>query len=499
MTKPIPTIDQLSSLDPKKLAAEFFPSYVASQFPGYLFAPHNLLIARYLMAVEKGEITRLIVNMPPRHGKTMMISEFFPAWCLGRHPEWQIISTTYAFDKAGDAGRKVRNQMIGPTHQNIFPNCSISKDSKGANKFNTAQGGTYVSVGVGGAITGRGAHLFLIDDPLKGREDAESPAMRKKLIDWYRSVAYTRLMPGNSAIILVQTRWHHEDLTGYLMTEQTDDGWVSLSLPAIATQDQDVIGRNSGDALWPEQFPKRKLDQIKASVGSREWNSQFQQSPTPSEGGMVQLNWFERYPGKDLTASRVLARMGMRPVPLNISNGNGELVKFKRLVISWDTAFKESEIHDPSACTVWGIAKNGYYLISCFTGRYDYPRLKKAAVRIWNQISSYDVPGNVPVLIEDRGSGQSLIQDLRRSTKMPVIPIQAEINKQFRLESVTDLIEGGKVFLPSNAVWLSDFELQLCQFPYGAHDDIVDSTSQFLRWAGKVKKFQRRKGPIFWK
>jgi predicted phage terminase large subunit-like protein len=266
------------------LAASKLLGYVAVQFPDYRISHHHRLIANALEAVERGEITRLIITMPPRHGKSMLASEYFPAWYLGRNPENQVIAATYSQDLASTFGRKVRNQLIDPLFYGIFRS-KAADDSASASQVMTDKGGVYNAVGVGGALTGRGAHLLLIDDPIKGREEADSELIRRKQREWYNSVAYTRLMP-NGAIVIIQTRWHEDDLTGYVLTDHVHEGWVHLNLPAI---------NSAGEALWPEQYPIEQLERIRKTIGAREWNALYQQTPTPAEGIQFKPEWFPRF------------------------------------------------------------------------------------------------------------------------------------------------------------------------------------------------------------
>jgi len=414
----------------------------------------------------------------PTHN-TMMVSEYFPAWYLGRNPEHQVIATTYSYERATDVGRKVRNQMLMDAYQEIFPDFTLSSDSKSANRLSSEQGGNYFSVGVGGAIAGRGADLFLIDDPIKGREEADSEVSRRKLIDWYRSVAYTRLLPGGR-IVVISTRWHYDDLTGYLLEEDVDN-WEVLKFPAIAEEDEPVIGRKRGEALWPAKYPIERLQVIRDVVGSREWNSLYQQDPIDEEGGVVKISWFKRYDEHEML------RFEMNPEtpPFNI----------KYLAISWDTAFKESEINTtPSCATVWGASDIGFYLIDVFTQRMNFPKLKRKSISLYNYYSNFL---NTVVLIEDKASGQSLIQVLQEETNIPIIKMIPDKGKVIRMESVSNVIEGGRVHIPNSASWLSEFERQISQFPLGRFKDIVDSTSQFLKWASRPKP--KRKIIQFWK
>jgi predicted phage terminase large subunit-like protein len=479
---------RLENITADRLAFKNLGAYVALQNPNYLFAGHVMSIMKALMDVERGKIKRLVVNMPPRHGKTNLISEYFPAWYLGRNPMSQIIFSTYSFERAGDVGRKVRNQLTDPMHAQIFPGITVSKDNAGMNRVSTTQGGNFFAVGVGGAIIGRGAHLFVIDDPIKSREEAESELQREKLIDWFRSVAYTRLMPGN-AIIVVQTRWHYDDLTGFLLNDLKHENWTVLSLPAIAESDDDPMGRSPGDALWPERYPIDTLAQIRETIGTREWTSQYQQSPIASSGGMIHLDWFKRY-----KHSEAMLRFEQCKNDRKVSMP----YEITRIVCSWDTAFKESQMNDPSACTVWGTTKNNseFYLLETVCGRLGFPALKKKVIEIYEKW--FEISGRqVPIVIEDRGSGQSLIQELRRSTGAPIIAFPAENSKQIRLDSVAPLIEAGRVFLPDRSPWLVPYETELTRFPLWKNDDLVDSTSQFLQWAGKPR-FVRSKLK-FWK
>jgi predicted phage terminase large subunit-like protein len=255
--------------------------------PLYRGANHHRLIADKLEAVERGEIDRLMIFMPPRHGKSELASKRFPAWCLGRDPRRQIIAASYNSDLANDFGRNVRNIVADPEFGQVFPKVALAADSQAANRMNTNHGGAYVAAGVGTAVTGRGADIALIDDPFKDREEADSERRRDVVWDWYRSTLYTRLMPGG-AIVLIQTRWHEDDLAGRLI-ENEGNQWEVLDLPAI---------NQAGDALWPEWYDVTALNRIKASIGPREWSALYQQKPQPDEGTFFQRDWFKTTEGK---------------------------------------------------------------------------------------------------------------------------------------------------------------------------------------------------------
>lgn len=430
------------------LAALPLIAYAILQWEGYLPADHHRRIAGCLERVASGECKRLMIFIPPRHGKSMLASEFFPAWYLGRNPSHQVISATYAQDLADDFGRKVRNLCRGPQHQSLFPGFKLSEDSQAACRFHTPQHGVYQGVGVGGAATGRGAHLLMIDDPIKNREEADSEARRRLLKDWYTSTAYTRLMPGG-AIVLIQTRWHEDDLAGWLLKEHAHEGWEVLCLPAVA-EDDDPMGREAGSALWPESYPLETLEVIKQTLGTRDWTALYQQRPSPAEGGIIKLNWFQRY--------------GRRP----------EL--FQRIVQSWDTGMKAKEANDPSSGQTYGVTETGIHLLDNLTRRMEYPELKRTIVAYaekWNPTA---------ILIEDKASGQSVIQDLRSSTRLPIIPVEPQGDKVLRLMAVSAQIEAGRVYLPESAPWLVDFESEIAAFPNAKHDDQVDAMSQALNY-----------------
>ncbi len=331
------------------LARQDLACYVAALWPPFKLASHHKLIISKLEAVERGEISRLMVLLPPRHGKSLTSSDFFPAWYVGKHPDHDVIFATYGQTLSDDFGRKVRNHLIDPMHQAIFPDCRLSEDLAAAHRFSLTHGGTYYAVGRGGALTGRGAHLLLLDDPLKDHEEANSETIRRTLHDWYSSVAYTRLMPGG-AIVLIQTRWHEDDLAGRLLRESRGDDWDVLNLPAIAEHDD--VFRKEGEALWSEQFPLRELERIRSAIGSRAWTSLYQQRPAAAGGVIFKRDWWQYY----------------RP-PLTQS--------INQIVQSWDTAFKRGTENDFSICTTWAVCENGYYLLHLWRDRVEFPELKK--------------------------------------------------------------------------------------------------------------------------
>jgi predicted phage terminase large subunit-like protein len=300
-------------------------------------------------------------------------------------------------------------------------------------------------VGRGGSITGRGANLFLIDDPLKDREEANSVTIRKLLHEWYANVAYTRLEPGG-AIVLIQTRWHEDDLAGWILREHPREDWHILNMPAIAEEDEGW--RKEGEALWPARFPLQELEAIKAAIGSAAWASLYQQRPAAAEGQIFRREWWQYY---------------------NDPPESGLVVQ------SWDCAFKAGKENDYSVCTTWIATRRGYFLVSLWRGRVQFPDLKRQLdlqFQAWHPSA---------ILVEDSASGQSLIQELC-TTNRPIIPRKPDSDKISRAQAVTPLIESGRVFLPQAAGWLGDFVDEFAAFPNAAHDDSVDSLTQALNY-----------------
>jgi len=424
-------------------------TYAVLQWPDYDLSEHINFIADHLEMVERGDIFRLIALMPPQNGKTRLISETFPPWYLGRNPDKKIIFITYSQERSNDIGRSVRNQLTDPLHASVFPDCRISQDSAGISKFNTIQNGAYFAVGVGGPITGRGGHLVIIDDPIKGREEAESPTQRRKLKEWYRAVAYTRLAPGG-AIILIQTRWHEDDLAGWLLENHKHENWVTLTLPALAEK-ADPLQRKIGDPLWPKYYPKQRLLEIKETIGEREFNCLYQQRPTSIEGNLFNRAWWKFYENQPETFDGVLQ--------------------------SWDCAYEQGQDSSYSVCQTWAAKDGHFYLLNQLRARLTYPRLVRSVKeqsRLFNPES---------ILIEREGSGRCLAQDLYDQTRLPIKSIRtANKSKEQRAFLVTDLIEQGRVWLPKNAIWLDDFFEELSHFPHGKFSDQVDALTMALQF-----------------
>lgn len=357
-------------------------AYAALLYPKFALPHHIQRIIEELEAVERGEVDRLIIALPPRHGKSLVTSQLFPSWYLGRHPDRSVILTSYGAELAVDFGRKVRAFVADQYHRTVFPQSTIADDNSAAHRFGLDAGGAFYAVGAGGPITGRGADLLLVDDPIKSREVAYSATERKSLQEWYESVAYTRLEPGG-AVVIIQTRWHQDDLVGWLLREHPEENWRVVSLPALA-EPGDLLSRQEGEALWPERYPVETLERIREAVGTASWAALYQQRPVAEEGGLFKLGWWKRY--------------GEKPPEL------------ARRIFAIDTAYGKSQSGDYSAVVVLGKNDSDYFVLHISRGRWDFPTLQAQVTelaKIWRPSA---------VLVEDAASGQSLIQALKVDT-----------------------------------------------------------------------------------
>lgn len=451
-------VDAAEELLKRRQARRNLIPFCQYTFPEYQDADHIVALAEALEAIERGEIKRLIVIIPPRHGKSEIISLRFPCWYMARHPEDYIVQAGYAESIALTHSRQGRDIFISPQMTRLFPHIRhrperpgqevIRPERQAAHEWGTKQGGSYYAVGIGGGLTGRGFNIGIIDDPVKDEEEAASQTIRDKVWDWYQKVFRTRAEP-DAAIIIVMTRWHQQDLVGRLLKQAredpTADQWEVLHFPAV----------KEGQALWPGRYPIEVLRKIQSSIGSRAFESLYQGNPTVAEGQIIKREWWKYY---------------------------RERPNFLRIIHSWDTAFKSKTQNDYSVCTVWGEAQNGFYLLDVWRAKVEFPELKRAAIAL----DARDKPSAVPV--EDKASGQSLIQELQRDTNIPVLPFKVDSDKVARAYAVTPLIEAGKVFLPESAPWLFDYIEELSAFPNAEYDDQVDSTTQALSFMrGKVE------------
>src|SRR5712664_3986263 len=428
--------------------------------PQAAFLPnwHIEVIAAKLAAVRAGQIRRLIINLPPRHLKSLLASIAFPAWCLGRDPSAQILCVSYAQDLADKLARDCRGIMMSPWYRQVFP-ARLAAHRQAVQEFITTAQGYRLATSTGGVLTGRGADIILIDDPLKP-EEALSDAQRQATNEWYDHTLYSRQNDKRcGAIVVIMQRLHEDDLVGHVLGQEP---WEVVRFPAIAEaaevhKIETIWGprsftRRQGEALHPEREPPDTLDRIRRTLGEYNFAGQYQQTPAPLGGGMVKAEWFKRYAPNNRPES------------------------FERIIQSWDTANKATELSDFSVCTTWGVRGKDLFLLNVLRKRLEYPALKRA---VREQHSQFDAD---VVLIEDKASGTQLIQELIADGFHRVKRYKPECDKIMRLHAQTATIENGFVHLPEAAPWLAEYLHEMTVFPKGKHDDQVDSTAQFLDW-----------------
>ena len=437
----------------REKAQENFMEYVKMMWPGFVHGRHHALMAKKFEAIAKGEIKRVIINMPPRHTKSEFASYLLPSWFLGKFPSKKVIQASNTGDLAVNFGRKVRNLVDSEAYSKVFPDVSLRQDSKAAGRWATNQNGEYFAIGVGGTVTGKGADLLIIDDPHSEQEAAlaaGNPEIYQKVYEWYTSGPRQRLQPGGS-IVVVMTRWGEADLTGRILQDalKRDKGeeWELIELPAIMP---------SGNPLWPEFWSIDELEALKEELPVSKWNAQYQQKPTGEEGALVKREWWKIWERERPPACEYVIQ-------------------------SWDTAFTKSERSDFSACTVWGVfhldedPKNvNVILLEAYQERLEFPELKEKAFEMYN-IWEPDT-----CIIEAKAAGSPLIFELRRMG-VPVqeyTPVRGN-DKFVRINSVTDLFRSGKVWAPDTR-WAHELIEQMAAFPNAAHDDLVDSSTQAL-------------------
>jgi predicted phage terminase large subunit-like protein len=414
----------------------------------FKLAKHHNLICQHLEAIDRGELDKLMIFLPPRHSKSSTVSENFPSWYLGRDPRRKVILVSYGDSLAKKFGRSNR-QRIETYGKEIF-NMELARDNSSVQHFSIeGQEGYMLSQGYGSSITGFGCNLLIIDDPIKSRAEANSLTYRDRLWDEYQATLLTRLeRKGNSAQILIQTRWHEDDLSGRLLNDKDGKNWTIIKLPAEA-EENDPLGRELGDPLWPEMgYNKQWIEETKRAVGSMTWASLYQQRPTAQEGGLIKRKWFQFY----------------RQAPSNLDE----------IIISVDTTFKDTKWTDYCVMQVWGRKGSNKYFLDQVRDRMDLPATIQALRSL-----SHKWPTAQSKLIEDKANGSAVISMLKNeiSGLIPVNPTESKISRAY---SVTPDIEAGNVFLPENAPFISDFMAEVQAFPNSAHDDQVDAMVQAL-------------------
>jgi predicted phage terminase large subunit-like protein len=446
-------LEELEQAKDREKCQNEFMFFVGEMWSAFIHGKHHEIMADAFERVAKGELKRLIINMPPRHTKSEFASYLLPAWFLGKYPDKKIIQTAHTAELAVGFGRKVRNLVNSPDYKAIFPNVSLQSDSKAAGRWNTSQGGDYFAIGVGGAVTGKGADLLIIDDPHSEQEGASADInVFNRTYEWYTSGPRQRLQP-NGAIVVVMTRWHNKDLTGQVVDASIKRGgadqWEVIELPAIMP---------SGSPLWAEFWKMEELQALKAELPNSKWMAQYQQDPTSEEGALVKREWWNIWEGR-----------------------NPPDCEF--VIQSWDTAFMKNQRADFSACTTWGVfyledddgmlAPN-LILLDAYQERLEFPELKKMAME------KYRAYTPDAFIVEAKAAGMPLIFELRAMG----IPVQEYTpsrgnDKISRVNAVSDLFASGVIWCPETR-WAEETVEQFAGFPNMEHDDLVDSTTQAL-------------------
>lgn len=436
--------------------------------PDFMEGWFNKIIAQELQQfyedVKAGKQPRLLIQAPPRSGKSELFSRRFPAWVFGQDPNLQIIATSYSTDLSSKMNRDVQRIIDSEEYASVFPNTSLNsvniatvsgKALRNSEIFEiVGHSGAYRSAGVGAGITGMGADIGIIDDPVKDAKEANSQTIRDSVWDWYTTTFYTRLSP-KSGILLGMTRWHEDDLAGRLLKEMENDGdqWRVVSFPAIAEHDEEF--RSEGDALHPERYNLERLDKIRKAVGSQAWNALYQQRPSSKGGDIIKGKWFKRY---------------------------DQLPRMQRVIIAGDTAQKVKQHNDYSVFIVAGMGVDGgVYLIDLIRGKWEAPELEQKLKDIWHK---YKQTHRVQaVYIEDKSSGTGLIQNIQRSQMIPIKGVQVDADKYTRVLGIQGFIESGYVYLPNDAEWVGDLIDECEKFTATdshKHDDQVDTLVHVL-------------------
>ena len=445
------SLEEHEVIQKRENAANNFMDFVHKVWPHFIDGAHHVRMAKAFERVARGECKRLIINMPPRHTKSEFASYLLPAWFLGNFPHKKVIQTSHTAELAVGFGRKVRNLVDSEVFHEIFPGVGLRADSQAAGRWNTSAGGDYFAIGVGGAVTGKGADILIIDDPHSEQEAALAeinPEIYDKVYEWYTSGPRQRLQPGGS-IIIVMTRWSKKDLTGQVIksaSQRGGDEWEVIEFPAILP---------SGNPLWPQFWSLKELSALKEELPNQKWMAQYMQNPTSEQSAIVKREWWQIWEEE--------------------SPPHCEFV-----LQSWDTAFEKNNRADYSACTTWGvfyqpddagISQANIILLNAFRDRLEFPSLKKKAIEEFKEWE----PDSI--IIEKKATGAPLIYEMRSMG----IPVQEFTpgkgnDKISRLNAVADLFASKRVWVP-NTQWAEEVVDEVASFPGGEHDDYVDSVS----------------------
>ena len=490
---------QKAVLQSKDSFLHFIAMFAPTLVPDWLMGRHIHVIADKLQKVESGEIKRLMVFLPPRSSKSVICSKLFPAWYVGRHPQHEILTVSHSDQLASDFGRSVRDLVNYDLFNTVFPDVQLRSDVRAAGKWKTNQGGTYYAAGVRSQIAGRGAHVAILDDVMS-EEDSFSETGRRYVKEWYPSGLRTRIMP-NGSIVIINTRYHEDDLCGWLLRQESqielENKWEVIKIPAwVDEPSSKLLDLPIGSSYFPEWKPSEILkndeEEIKASNGSRYWESLYMQNPVPDTGGIIKKKWIQWWDYDEPPACDYIIQ-------------------------TYDTAFSTKTTADFSVIQTWGIFEHmetdstgrenwvsNLILLGNEKGRFDYPALRTKAQEL------YDYHKPDVCIIEKKASGQSLIQDLRRAG-LPVLDYIPDRDKTARVYAATPLMEAGRVWLPKGYEWSDDLYGEAITFPNARHDDQVDAMTMAIHYMKESwnllhpddpdyeEGYERKKRVAYWK
>ena len=490
---------QKAVLQSKDSFLHFIAMFAPTLVPDWLMGRHIHVIADRLQKVESGEIKRLMVFLPPRSSKSVICSKLFPAWYVGRHPQHEILTVSHSDQLASDFGRSVRDLVNFDLFNTVFPDVTLRSDVRAAGKWKTNQGGTYYAAGVRSQIAGRGAHVAILDDVMS-EEDSFSETGRRYVKEWYPSGLRTRIMP-NGSIVIINTRYHEDDLCGWLLRQESqielENKWEVIKIPAwVDEPSSKLLNLPVGSSYFPEWKPSEILkndeEEIKASNGSRYWESLYMQNPVPDTGGIIKKKWIQWWDYDEPPACDYIIQ-------------------------TYDTAFSTKTTADFSVIQTWGIFEHmetdstgrenwvsNLILLGNEKGRFDYPALRTKAQEL------YDYHKPDVCIIEKKASGQSLIQDLRRAG-LPVLDYIPDRDKTARVYAATPMMEAGRVWLPKGHEWSDDLYGEAITFPNARHDDQVDAMTMAIHYMKESwnlthpddpdyeEGYERKKRVAYWK
>jgi predicted phage terminase large subunit-like protein len=459
-TEIVQIADTLEKRTDSKRCREDLIEFCKKMQPDYKVGKHHRVLGDLLMDLADGKKDRVCVNIPPRHGKSQLVSIYFPAWFIGRYPNKKVLMVSHTTDLAVDFGRKVRNIIDSPAYREVYPTITLASDNKSAGRWNTNLGGEYYACGVGSALAGRGADLLLVDDPhneqdiINGNFD-----VFEKAYEWFTYGARTRLMPGGR-VAIIQTRWHLDDLTGRVTRDMSmnegSDQYEVVEFPAILEVENKVTHQIEQKALWSEFYTLDALLRTKASMPLFQWNAQYQQNPTSEEASVVKRDWWKIWEGEDAP-------------------------KCEYIIMSLDAAAETSNRSDYTALTTWGVFENeeddnyGIILLNSIKIRVEFPELKKLAMEEYTEWEPD------AFIVEKKSNGTALYQELRRTgiVVQEYTPHRGSGDKLARLNSVADIVMSGLVWVPQTR-WAEELVEEVAGFPFMSHDDLVDSTVMAL-------------------